>query len=35
MLSKTKYGLDRAFQLLTPILVLEASTRDPEGVIRP
>jgi len=33
--SKTKYGLDRAFQLLTPILVLEASTRDPEGVIRP
>jgi len=33
--SKTKYGLDRAFQLLNPILVLEASTRDPEGVIRP
>lgn len=33
--SKTKYGLDQAFQLLTPILVLEASTRDPEGIIRP
>lgn len=33
--SKTKYGLDRAFELLTPILVLEASTRDPDGIIRP
>jgi hypothetical protein len=33
--SKTKYGLDQAFNLLSPILVREASTRDPEGVIRP
>jgi hypothetical protein len=33
--SKTEYGLDRAFELLKPILVLEASPRDPEGVIRP
>ena len=33
--SKTKYGLNQAFQLLNPILVLEASTRDPEGIIRP
>jgi len=33
--SKTKYGLDQAFQLLSPILVLEASTHDPEGIIRP
>lgn len=32
---KKKYGLDRAFQLLHPILVLEASARDPEGIIRP
>lgn len=33
--SKNKYGLDQAFQLLQPILVLEASKRDPEGIIRP
>lgn len=33
--SKTKYGLDQAFGLLTPILVLEANSRDPEGIIRP
>lgn len=33
--SKTKYGLDQAFNLLSPILVREASTRDPEGIIRP
>ena len=32
--SKTKYGLDEAFNLLKPILVTEASTRDPEGIIR-
>ncbi len=33
--SKTKYGLDQAFNPLSPILVREASTRDPEGIIRP
>jgi hypothetical protein len=33
--NKTKYGLDRAFALLQPILVREASSRDPEGIIRP
>lgn len=33
--SKTKYGIDQAFNLLSPILVREASTRDPEGIIRP
>lgn len=33
--SKTKYGLDQAFNRLSPILVREASTRDPEGIIRP
>lgn len=32
--SKTKYGLDEAFNLLAPILVLEASPRDPEGIVR-
>lgn len=32
--SKTKYGLDKAFNLLKPILVTEASTKDPEGIIR-
>jgi len=33
--SKTRYGLDKAFGLLAPVLVREASQRDPEGVIRP
>jgi len=33
--SKTKYGLDQAFKLLSGILVREASTRDPDGIIRP
>jgi len=33
--SKTKYGLDKAFALLSPILVREASRHDPEGIIRP
>jgi hypothetical protein len=33
--SKTRYGLDKAFGLLAPVLVTEASQRDPEGVIRP
>jgi hypothetical protein len=33
--SKSKYGLDRAFSLLSPIFVLEANPNDPEGVIRP
>jgi len=33
--SKTKYGLDQAFKLLSDILVREANTRDPEGIIRP
>jgi len=32
--SKTKYGLDQAFHALAPILVLEASKHDPEGIIR-
>lgn len=33
--SKTKYGLHEAFNILSPILVKEASTKDPEGIIRP
>ena len=33
--SKTKYGLDKAFNVLSPILVREASRKDPEGIIRP
>lgn len=33
--SKTKYGLDKAFYELDPILVREARPRDPEGIIRP
>lgn len=32
--SKTKYGLDKAFGLLSGILVREASPRDPDGIIR-
>ncbi len=33
--SKTRYGIHTAFPELTPILVLEARPRDPEGIIRP
>jgi len=33
--SKTKYGLDQAFNLLATSLVREATRRDPEGIIRP
>jgi len=33
--SKTKYGLDTAFDILSPILVREARPRDPKGIIRP
>ena len=33
--SKARYGLDRAFNLLSPILVREATRKDPEGIIRP
>jgi len=33
--SKTRYGIHQAFDLLRPILVLEASQRDAEGIIRP
>ncbi|MFQ5642016.1 MAG: DUF3800 domain-containing protein [bacterium] len=32
--SKTKYGLDKAFNLLSPILVREANSTDSEGIIR-
>jgi hypothetical protein len=33
--SKTKYGIDKAFDILKPILVVEASERDSEGIVRP
>ena len=33
--SKTRYGLDKAFASLAPILVREASRKDPDGIIRP
>lgn len=33
--SKRRYGIDNAFADLSPILVLEARPRDPEGIIRP
>ena len=33
--SKTKYGFDQAFSLLSNCLVKEATRRDPEGIIRP
>ena len=33
--SKSKYGIDKAFSVLHPILVKEASRSDPEGIIRP
>jgi hypothetical protein len=33
--SKARYGLDQAFQILSPILVRSASSKDPDGIIRP
>jgi len=33
--SKTKYGLDQSFSILSPILAREARPRDPDGIIRP
>jgi hypothetical protein len=33
--SKTRYGLDTAFDILHPILVRDAWPHDPEGIIRP
>jgi hypothetical protein len=33
--SKTRYGLHKAFEALTPILVKVAAPRDPDGIIRP
>ena len=33
--SKTKYGLDAAFEILDPILLREATRKDPQGVLRP
>jgi len=32
--SKARYGLDKSFNLLSPILVTEATRKDPEGIIR-
>jgi hypothetical protein len=32
--SKSKYGLDKAFANLKPILVLDANPKDPDGIIR-
>lgn len=32
--SKTRYGLHKAFSILEPILVKEASRSDPEGIVR-
>ena len=32
--SRSKYGIDKAFATLEPILVREASTKDPLGIIR-
>lgn len=33
--SKTSLGLDKAFSILSPILVRQANAKDPEGIIRP
>ncbi len=33
--SKTRYGLDKAFNSLHPILVTQATKKDPLGIIRP
>ena len=35
VLTKSRYGLDKAFDLLKPILVTEATRKDPDGIIRP
>ncbi len=32
--SKSKYGIDTAFRVLTPILVKDANRKDPDGIIR-
>ena len=32
--SKTRYGLDRSFFILDPILVKQASYSDPHGIVR-
>jgi len=33
--SRSRYGVDRAFDALAPILCREASSRDLEGILRP
>jgi hypothetical protein len=33
--SRSRYGLDKAFGILSPILFTKASRRDPEGILRP
>jgi hypothetical protein len=33
--SRSRYGVDKAFGLLGPVLCREASARDPEGILRP
>jgi len=33
--SKAKYGLDKTFDVLRPILVHEANPADPDGIVRP
>ena len=33
--SRSRYGVDKAFDTLAPILCKEASGRDPEGILRP
>jgi hypothetical protein len=33
--SKTRYGLDKAFGIVSPILFTRATGRDPEGILRP
>jgi hypothetical protein len=33
--SRSRYGIDKAFDVLSPILCREASGRDPEGILRP
>lgn len=32
--SRTKYGIDKAFDLLKPVLVTQANRRDPDGIVR-
>lgn len=34
LVSKTKYGMDKAFETLKPVLFLEANRSDPDGIIR-